>query len=141
MSILSPVTSSPVSVPVPMKNGSDSPPVSAPEKAAKKAKKVRAPRVKVGDLKKRISELEAEVASLTATSAAPTNYATYAADQVITVLRELNPKRSGGKAYFRFESYLDGMTVAEALATPQGPGKLRQGDFRADVRDGHISIA
>jgi hypothetical protein len=59
----------------------------------------------------------------------------FPATAVITLLAEKNPKREGSAAHTRFELYVTGQTVAEALAAG-----LTTSGFHYDTSHGFISI-
>lgn len=56
-------------------------------------------------------------------------------DEMIVHLLVENPKRPGSKARARFAGYVDGMTIAQAIAAG-----LNRDDFRWDTDHGFISI-
>lgn len=55
--------------------------------------------------------------------------------EVITLKTSVNPKKAGTKAFDRFELYVDGMTVAEAITAG-----VRREDLRWDTEHKHIEI-
>ena len=57
-------------------------------------------------------------------------------EAVITLLVTENPKRAGSKSHERFALYVDGMTVAAALAAG-----LTTGDIHHDVAHNFISLS
>lgn len=62
--------------------------------------------------------------------------ALYPSSATVTLLRDKNPKKAGSKAAARFEGYVNGGTVGQALAN----GVL-YADIAYDVGHGHISIS